>query len=359
MKIIRNDSGATLLMVLVIGFVIAGLAMVTIMSTKNSAKKISSRREVASAFNIAEAGKEHALMMVRCDSITLISGSDINILNNRGFEGGFYTVDYDANAAIDTLWLRSVGTLSGQSARIDVICCLVPISEKVNFNIEAAVTGRSEITTGGGCNIDGRDWDPDEGTFENPGVLGIKTCDSYTQKGSSTVGGSGHAPASPANLGSYETNASSIGYPTTPEEVLGLPAGALNSYKRTTFPSIPFTNQIVYIDATDIHKHEVNVPDLNGSSGILIIHTASREGSFKNFNGDFNGLMIPDRMNHINSNTDIYGAVVTLSEESGTNAFGNGGANIRYSSKVLAEVMDACTIVTGTTFDVVSWKQVK
>lgn len=360
MKHMRNEKGSALLGVIIIGIVIALLSMVTIGSTRNSIHRVSRRRNIVSVFNIAEAGKEHALMLIRNDSITLASGSGISVFSDYPFETGRYSVAYDANAAIDTLWLSSTGTQAGQSARIDVICVFNPVYDTINPSIEAAVTTLSEITTGGDCNIDGRDWDPDlDSVVDTSGLVGVKTCSSLTQQGSSTIGGNGYAPANPAEIGSYETLASSVGYPTTPEEVLGLPVGALDSYKRTTFPPIPFYNQIVYIDATDMHNHEFNCPDLQGSSGILIVHTDGREGSIKNLNGDFNGLIISDRVNHINSNTDIYGAVVTLSPESGTNAFGNGGANIRYSSKIISQVMDSCVVVIDTTVDVVSWRQVE
>ncbi len=359
MKCLKNDKGTALIIAILIGMLVLILSMVSIMSVKGSTKRVSDRRKVVSVFNIAEAGKEHALMRIRNDSVTLVPGSGINILNNCPFANGSYTVEYDANPSIDTLWLRSVGSLGVHTARIEVVCIKTIVCDDVEFKVEAAVTARSEITTGGNCNIDGRDWDPDAGTFTVPGKLGLKTCDSFTQKGSSTVGGNGSAPSKPATPGSYETGASSVGYPESPEQVLGLPPGALESYKRTTMPSLPFHNQIVYIDATDMHKHEFNCPDLLGSSGILIVHTASLEGSIKNFNGDFNGLIITDRMNHINAGSDVYGAIITLSPSSGTNAFGNGGSNIRYSSKVLSMVMDSCKVVSDTTFQVISWKQVE
>ncbi len=46
MKYVKNVNGAALVMVIVIGILVAFLSMVSIMSTKRSMEKISSRREV-------------------------------------------------------------------------------------------------------------------------------------------------------------------------------------------------------------------------------------------------------------------------------------------------------------------------
>ncbi len=119
---IRNEKGAALVMVIFIGILVVILSMVTILSTKNSSEKVSSRRDNVSAFNIAEAGKEYALAGIRVGDLVPEADETITIVPKTAFEQGFYTVVCRANEDITSLWLTSTGETRTQKKTIEVTC---------------------------------------------------------------------------------------------------------------------------------------------------------------------------------------------------------------------------------------------
>jgi hypothetical protein len=308
-----------------------------------------------SAFNIAEAGKEHALAKFRSGLVVPVAGSGHILFSNQPFDHGSYTVTYAANAARDTIRIRSTGTIGTHTSIIDVTCKISFMRTPIDPQIDAAVTALSEVTVTGNISIDGRDWNPTGDTLiDSTGVWGVKSSHGVNVDGSSRIGGKGFAPTKAVTSDIVKENAPAAGYPTNPEEALGLPAGMLDPYKTTSLPSFPF-HGIVYYTPTG----SFNCPKFKGSTGIFICHNASRTATMKNIDGDFTGLIISDRIDHVNANASIIGAVRTLSPSAGTNAFGNGNATIKYSSRVIADLINSFSFVTDTTYEVVSWKQTK
>ncbi len=348
---LNNETGAALLIVLIIGFLVASLMMATFMSTKNSASTVSLRRRTVSAFQIAEAGKEHAISQIRIGSFTPVAGIANIIFPGETFGSGSYAVTYDANPSVDTLLIHSLGIMRGKKALIDVVCVLNPVITKINPVINAAVTTRAPTTVTGNITVDGRDWNAAGTSIVGIGVFGIKSSSTVSVDGSAQVGGRGLPPVNNPSTNRIDLCGSDE-CPTSPEEVLGLPPGALNKLKTATQPSFPF-HGIYYYSGTSIIK-----PHFNGSSGIFIVHNCSNSGQIKNVKGTFTGLIIADQVVHINANAKIVGAVVTLSTSAGGNAFGNGNANVLYSSEVINNLIDSHSFATDTTYKVVSWKQV-
>jgi len=103
--------------------------------------------------------------------------------------------------------------------------------------------------------------------------------------------------------------------------------------------------------------------DLSGSSGILIVHDSSNHSgtgtaTMDGVHGDFKGIIISDRINQLNSNGDIYGAIVALSQLTFKDIFGNGNPNVRYSSRVLQNLLNYVDQNSLTySVDVISWKE--
>ncbi len=351
---LNNNRGTVLLGVFLIGFTVMTLVMITFKVTNATTETVKKRKENINAFNIAEAGKEIALADLRSGKKIPESDSTIVFYSSFPFGGGNFTVTCEGSSGLDTIILISEAIHGDEKAIIKAICQLSFTNINVNCNVDAAITTRSEITTSGTIVVDGRDWNAAGNTIVGTGVKGIKTCGAFTQKGNSQIGGDGNAPAKKVSDPIIEEYASSTGYPETPEEVLGLPAGILDAYKTDTLPTLPFNGICYYTPAG-----EVKAPDLTGSSGIFICHNDSKTASLKNFHGDFKGLLISDRINHVNATALILGAVFTLSEQSGTNAFGNGNSDIKYSSEVLADLGNISVQVGGTNYDVVSWRQLK
>lgn len=231
----------------------------------------------------------------------------------------------------------STGTLtvSGvQQAQKEVWVSVRPVSL---INPQAAVTISGVTTTTGGITVDGREHDKDGNLTGESGVFGISTpSTTFTQQGNSRVGGNGIAPKKPANPNSYEVNGPAV--PNTPEAVLGLNPGALDSYKTNVPPIGPF-NGVVYLTTSWTSA------DLDGSSGVLIVHNAAGNAALKNVHGTFKGLIVTDDIININSGAKLIGAVVGMKSDGVT--VGNGNADILYSYQVISSLPLANYTVTS------------
>lgn len=197
------------------------------------------------------------------------------------------------------------------------------------FTASAAVAISGVASTSGNITIDGRNHDTEGVLTGAPGLPGISTSSgTFTQGGSSKVGGNGIPPANPALPGSYQLNAPPL--PSTPEAVLGISDGALDAYKTSSLPTDPFVNKIIYLTSS------VTGVNLEGSSGILICHNAAADAYLKNIHGKFIGLIISDDLIHINGDAELIGAVVGL--KTGGVTLGNGAGYVKYSSQTLSNL---------------------
>lgn len=192
----------------------------------------------------------------------------------------------------------------------------------------AAVTISGVASTNGAVIVDGREHDISGNLTGGPGTYGVSTASStFNQGGNSQIGGNGIAPANPANPITYEVNGPPV--PDSPEKVLGLDEGALDSFKTPLPPSTPF-NGVVYLTAS---WEGVN---LEGSSGILICHNAAGDAFLKNIHGTFRGLIITDDIIHINGDAKIIGAIFGM--KSGGVTLGNGSGEVKFSEAVLSSL---------------------
>ena len=90
------------------------------------------------------------------------------------------------------------------------------------------------------------------------------------------------------------------------------------------------------------------------SSGILIVHNASRNAVLKNTNGGiFKGIMIVD--DYVHEHNDMLGCVITLSTSpSSGNVLGNGSGYIHFST---AAIGAALSFIAGPSK--ASWRDVQ
>jgi hypothetical protein len=362
----KNSDGYILIALLIIGVLVCTIALITFTSMRNSLKSAGSKRVNTCAFNIAEAGKEHALAQLRGKIVVPIADSSIGILNNVQFGKetclGAYTVRCSSNTAKNKLWLRSQGGAGNQSVKIEVVCNRYSIISKLAFKPEGAVNARAVVQTTGNITIDGRDWDSSGSATVGNGVYGVSTCRTFeNDKGASSVGGNGNAPPAKGEAAnSVKQFADSVNFPKTPEEVLGVAPGFLDPYIVNTLPPLPF-HGIVYLNTSA--NISFNSNNLAGSSGILIVHDSSNHsgtgtGTMDGVHGDFKGIIIADRFNQLNSNGNMYGAIVALSQISLKDIFGNGTPKVRYSSQVLQNLLNYVDQTTLKYYiDVDSWKE--
>lgn len=351
-RTLSNDTGSTMLFVIVIGF-ISTILIASFLLTSNQTTKLSGgRRNNVDVLNIAEAGKETTLALLRNRTFIPRDGQDTIIFNNEAFSAGTFTVRCSTNLNIDSIYITSTGSLNSASITIKIIAKIDP--DPWMRWVEGAITARIDVKLLGNIVADGRDYDTTGGLLGmllTPwrGTFGVSSCGIVNADAASLVGGNTTAPTSPKlpNI-TVNENMSTTGYPTTPEEVLGLPAGSLDKYKTTTCPASDYYG-IVYTEES-----------CNFAGGIYICHNSTGTASLNNYNGNFKGLIIADEDKHINGGASVLGAVVFLGKNAGGNCIGNGGADIHYSSRMLNKVAKDLLPPPGRrTVTVVSWHEIK
>jgi len=347
----RNE-GSALITVLIIAFIGAVLGTVVYRASRRATTVSGNRRSSSSALQIAEAGKEHYLGALAEATDTTIRpkpNTTITPYQDVAFGGGTYTVQCSANAALDSVWIRSRGVLNDESALLEIIGRVVAAHPLNAAGIKGAITSRSDVIVRGNITVDGRDWDS-SGTsiHDSMGTWGVSSCGAVTQQGSATIGGNGHEPVTAAGDTIVQDSGNVTDYPSTPEEVLGLNPGDLDGYK---VGSISFPMEGIYYLTSD-----VGPVHFGNSSGILIVHNSSWDADLQINNGVFKGIIITDNMDIINGDATIIGSVVTLTA-SEVSTFGNGNAIIRYSSRVINNLAAYCKNLRKS-IDEASWREV-
>jgi hypothetical protein len=348
--------------------------MSVFLGLRGSVKAAGTHRISANAFNIAEAGKEHALSLLRRETVSLHPGTDTLLLDAISFDIGSYSVRCSTNDKIDTVYLKSKGTAGDQTVTIFVKCWRHTVVGLMNCPGPAAVLCKSKVEVLGNIAIDGNDWDSTGSKIVGPGVFGITTGGTDTIGGSAVVSGKGFVDTCSSSKGkggggkSGKSICASAGdsiphdsvvqrisdttkFPRTPEQALGLKSGALDSFKVSSFPAAPF-HKIIYVDSAG-PKIGYN---FNNSSGIFIYHNSSYTATLKNIQGNFKGILICDQVDHINDSAKVLGRIITLANNPVGNCFGNGAASIRYSAQILTNLDNYCGTLPFF-IDIAAWKE--
>ena len=333
---------AVLAIIIVLNITLVAIYFTTRQTTKASGR----RRSSIAALNIAEAGKERVLARIRDRDLVPPETLKITPYIDEPFGDGTYSVSCSTDRWLDTLYLTSVGVADRDTVQLEIKAIL---EKPWKYWLEGAVTSRNPVHTLGDIIIDGRDHDTSGNALATGGTYGVSSGGSVTTgSAASTIGGGTTAPQNTVvdSLTVIE-NMDTTGYPETPEEFLGLPAGYLDSYLQSSCPSTPLSG-ITYIDG--------KCNDYTGS-GILICHNSSGTANLGNFSGNFKGLILVDEDKHFNGNDTIIGAVVLLGKKVGGNALGNGTTHILYSSEMLETVANLIPPTGRRGVTVVSWRQ--
>ncbi|MBN1760487.1 MAG: hypothetical protein JW863_19315 [Chitinispirillaceae bacterium] len=354
--ILNNSSGAAMVFILVIA-VLGGIVMSSIFFTSRlTIKRSSNRREKIGALNIAEAGKESFYAKLLNDKyFSLQPNTTVMVFADQIFGNGKFSVQCITAADIDTVTVQAWGQEGPNCVKLEIQAA-VNLGLPLNFtgNVGGAVTARYSVDLTGGIDIDGRDYDSLNNLVGN-GTYGVYTCMSLNINGNAAVGGNGVAPVDKKDIASvrssvcYERGAITSAM-ASPEAFLGVPAGSLDQFKVSSLPS--HFEGIYYIeeDCGPVH--------FDNCSGILIVHNSTFNTQLKiNSNGSFKGLIICDEMNKINGTCDVLGAVVSLARTT-SSTFGNGDAQIHYSSQLLANLINYCKNVKKGLSEL-SWKEME
>lgn len=282
---------------------------------------------ITQTFYIAEGGMQQQLAALNKGGTTSVGTVSIG--------KGDASVAWDSTANT----IVSTGTLPNN----DITVTIRVTVQKFNLSVDAiaALHAASNLTTNGNITVDGRDHHADGTLTGDTGVYGIATTEpTYTQSGSSQIGGNGAEPDNPYDPVAVKTNADP--FPPTPEEILGLEPGMLDAYKTDTIPDPNFTGIVYYTG--DLWEP---VDFGTFSSGILIVHNAASNALMKNVHGAFNGVIITDKLSHLNGDMIVNGCAFVTTEEG--NVIGNGTAILNYSSEVLANL-------TVPIYQITSWQ---
>ncbi len=291
----------------------AGSYMAVVSSSSAGTERIGQQQQ---AFYAAEAGAYHLLQQLNDSGTTSVSGS---------IGSGTYSGNYAATFSNEVI--TSTGTVNGFSRTVTVRTLPLPAY------VSGAVTVNSSVTTSGAIVVDGRDHDANGNLTGAPGVNGITASGIISQSGSSTIGGNGYAPSSPASALAMEQSVTP--FPSTaPWDVLGVPQAwfEANVPVQATPPNENFSGIYYYDPPGGIW----NPVDLGNASGILIVHNATNTAIMKNLHGNFKGLIISDQITHINGDASVLGAVITTNQVG--NTLGNGNATVQYSSAILSQL---------------------
>jgi Tfp pilus assembly protein PilX len=386
----RGDRGFALIAVIVVMTVLGLIGSAALTLTAGDQKVTRLFADANQADGAATAGLEHAVAVFQTNGAFPFTAT---------INGYSYTVDktadvYDINGdtAADTVYLASDGTLN-ETGDGHVVWVLTSTATKGSFKAEqemrvakrtltvgapGALTASSSITLSGNITVDGRNHNATGSTVLDPNstantgacsdnkaaVTLADSTESVTAQGSVAMDGNDtYASSSPP----YVADVDSIDF-TTPEDVLGLNPGDLDGLIQQADSYVSPVDSIiglVYVDG-DYGSGEAGGSELNGT-GILIVHNPlynplehdptspyydaakvsdSRyaPANLGNINGgSFHGLVIADKIDRINGNIDITGAVISLSEIDVT-LVGNGTAEIKYSCSALQQAGSASSI---------------
>jgi len=353
------------------------------------------RRQSTRAYHIAEAGVNMAIAELTVGQD--YNGDGIGTLPSTDFGGGSFQVAAVLNAA-DDYTLTAVGTCADMARSIQVV--VQKPQANLSYDGLAAVTANGPVWTVGTITIDGRDYSMDGVLTGDPGVWGITTTDTVTRQGASKVGGQGEAPTTESNIfaelfawndgidndgdgavdeedndgidndGDGDVDEDVNGYPQGPDAALSIPPGSLKSiaqmcgtyfataaeldaYVAANGGNMP-GGKIVYCEDEEWLPADFG-SDMNAEPSIFILHNDAGTATLKNLHGQFKGLLLVDHVVHVNSNAVVLGAIMSFDSENYGSSYGNGNADILYSSEVLANLPSN---PAGNRFFVRSWREV-
>jgi hypothetical protein len=365
-----NERGSALILAMVVTLVVAGMSgsyLTLSISKKNAAFQEVEREK---AFYAAEAGIAQAKYELTADRDYDANGKGTVALNVIG----------NTQVAVA---LNTTG-LSGNQKRLTAVASYGPANKRTDRSIEevvdkaiatptifggGSITSRDAIDFSGSISVDGRDWNMAGSAIVGGGVDGVWSGGAVTVSGSAGIGGNGISPPDAgAAPGSVEANhdwaADGVDndrdgtvdqpgetFPTDPDQAMGFPAGTLKAAAQsmgTYFSTQAAYNaavvlnggsapggKIIYCDFSPSPPFELGGV-MNATPSIMIVHNATSNAIAKNVHGEFKGLLMADKIEHINAGTNVLGMVFAWGQFG--NLFGNGNSSIKFSSEVLANL---------------------
>ncbi len=394
----KSERGISLVLVMVVLVLMVGLTYAYLVQTTARRLEVSEAATAERSIQLADSSISAAV--AELNSGTDTAGDGLGAVSAVYGFGNYLTAATDIG---DFAYrIVGVGDYNERKRAIEVIAQ----QDKVQLTgtIRAAITANGDVDTLGSIIVDGRDYDIDGINIVGPGGQGISSRGNVVVGGSSSAGGNGQAPITNAGDGDgvFEQNASwgdgidndgdglvdeedfdgvdndgdglideDIGdsYPINPDVSMHLPTGTLEAvaramgtyfsdqaafenYLSTQGGNIP-GGVIVMLDFDYITPMNFG-EDMNDDPSIIVMHNATGDAEMKNLHGQFKGLVMADVITHINGDIRIVGAVHSFSRETLGNAYGNGNAEVLFSSAALGKL----PLVGVGSLAVKSWREI-
>ncbi|HZN62744.1 MAG TPA: hypothetical protein VFC90_10110 [Planctomycetota bacterium] len=374
MKTRKSEKGSALILAVVVTLVVAGMSgtYLTLSVTRKNA--IFQEVEREKAFYAAEAALSQA-------KYELTANKDYDLVA-PGLGVGNVVLNGIANTQCTVT--RDVTGLTGNQRRLTSIAVFGPNNRRIDRSIEevvdkpvtqikgnwlGAIVSEDPLDFSGNIEVDGRDWNMANTAIVGDGVVAAMSGGAISVGGSAGLGGNGAAPpgagASPGSMDAdHNWGADGLDndlegtidqpgetYPTDPDQALGFPAGTLKTAAQTDgtyFTSQAmynaaialnggkmFSGKVVYCDFIPAPPFELGL-GMNTMPTLLVVHNAASNAVMKNVHGDFKGMILADKIEHINAGTTILGMIQAWGQFG--NVFGNGTSTVRFSSEVLANL---------------------
>jgi len=354
-----NSHGSSLIFVVSLGIILNIVFITVYMTISSTQKKTGVKRLNTNSIFLAEAGKEKLYAEISNSMIPLTPNKRTQIYTDFSLGSGTFSVSCSTNISVDTVWVESWGKDHTSETGIGVMASVSVDASIAAPPVRAVVTSRPDVALTGSISISGNDHDSNGVATGASGVYGVSTCGTLSITGSGTVSGKLSGPygkgASVAEIAKIAQQSIAISKLLgSPETFLGVAAGSLNKYKITEADlTLPF-HGIRYLESS------VSKPlHLDGSSGILIVHSPMKNATARlNATGNFKGIVIVDEMDKMNGNLTIIGAVACLADFAGAKKFGDGSADVKYSSYVLNNLNKFITDGDKTVKELV-WKELR
>lgn len=383
----RDDRGFALIAVIIVMVILGLIGSAALTLTAGDQKVTRLFADANQADGAASAGLEHAVAVFQANGAFPFTAT---------INGYSYTVeksadlyDIDGNTVADTVYLAEDGTLN-EAGDGEIVWVLTSTATKSSFKAAqqmriskrnltiqapAALTSNASANLTGNITIDGRNHSTNGTMLSNNGNTGAcnenkpavtLTDSTEVVQAKGSVNLDGHSSYAGRNPEYTDKNANVVYQ--SPEDVLGLEPGDLDGVVQTAEDYGSPTDSIVglvYVNG-DYGSGAAGGNNLSGT-GILIVHNPlfnPREhdpndalydaakasdsryapANLGNINGGtFHGLIIADKIDKINGNIDVLGAVVSLSEIDVT-IVGAGTAEILYSCSALQQAASSSAL---------------
>jgi hypothetical protein len=382
----RGEAGSILVVSLIAAILMVGFTYAFLIVSRGEIEGAKADARNEKALQAAEAGIEEVIDRLNSGDLSGVDRSGDPVL---GYRVG--ATDSGATSIGNRLFtLTSRGSFAGANRAVEVVV----ENQTLAVRARAAITSDGPVLLTGNVLVDGRDHDADGFGTVGPGVFGVVTSQTVLAVGNAHVGGNGQVPLRhPSGEDAVFRERVGFGdgidqdgdgrtdeerydgldddgdglidedlapYPSSPDELFGLPDGTLKRVARnqgTYFSDPSDFEAFLSANGNEVPGGRIIVldyacspilgpvwnpvefgPTYNEEPSILVFHSPYSNAVMKNLHGRFKGILLTDTISHVNGDARILGAIYTFGQDRFGSNYGTGNAEILYSSGVLSRL---------------------